>query len=114
MARVKKAKKRADPPSYGDAVRTLARDHARDDKGIREIWSFDDPSGEALRFVEVYDEQLPAENGVVQAVVFGRSPESPYALEIALLSRADWDRVQKGTLKLPEHWAGSPGRRVKG
>lgn len=116
MAAVKKKTKRRTPrPDYDEAVRSLAREHARVDRSIREIWSFDDPAGKVVRVIEVYgDHLLPPENGVVQAVRFGRSSTSPFPLEIALLSLADWKRLEKGALLLPSGWGDAPPRKVKG
>lgn len=102
------------PRNYKDAVANLAESHSGADESILEIWSFDDPAGRVVRFVEVSDAELPAENGVVHAVRFGASPDFPFVSEIAMLSPADWQRVHDGSLKLPESWSSAGARKVRG
>jgi hypothetical protein len=102
------------PRDYRSAIDALAREHASVDTTIREIWSYDDPAQEVVRSVEVSDYELPAENGEVFTVRFGRSPDFPFPSEIALLSPEDWNRLQQGALRLPTAWGTVPARKVRG
>lgn len=103
------------PRDYHAAIDALAQEHREADSTIREVWSYDDPAERVVRFVEVSDyELLPAENGDVFTMRLKPSQEFPFVTEFALLTPADWERLRRGDLRLPDDWGNAQPRQVGG
>ena len=87
-----------------DTARELAEAHRTEDPDTTDIFLSPDPAGQEVRLVEVSGSVGTANE--VLPFRFGPAPEYgvPFASVVILLSRAEWEAVRAGTLRLPEGW----------
>ena len=87
------------PKTYDDAVEILATWHG--DEGIV-IYHSPDPDSKVVRLVEVSNHF--ADDDELRPVTMGASVDFPFPSSVLLLSKADWEQVQRGTKSLPVGW----------
>ena len=101
------------PKSYESAVRVLAAAHAAG-QGSVEIYHVPDPQQHVVRLIEVSDAfpeggvDRPTQPGGMERVVpvfpLGPAKDFPFRSEIAQITRAEWQQLRQGSLKLNRNW----------
>lgn len=90
------------PNKYEQAVRELARSHARELGNGVTIYALLDETGRDVQLLEVTSRTAPL--GWVMVVPFAASKEFPFRTRIAQITPDEWKRVRSGEMSLPEGW----------
>jgi hypothetical protein len=92
-------------------VRTVVEHHLATADRLRQIWWFPTPpeSERRVYVLEVDDEALPEQGPRALAWAFSALHDYP-AVAVAMVTPADWQRIESGALLLPAGW--DWGRRV--
>jgi hypothetical protein len=84
-------------------VATLVQEHFELEEDLEQIvWLKKGPPSE-IRLLEV--NRNTAATGMVEVFGFAPSADVPYPLRIAEITPDEWERVQNGTISLPESWS---------
>lgn len=101
------------PNTYESAVCVLAAAHASGEASV-EIYYLPDPERRVVRLIEVSDTfpeggvERPAPPGRMERIVpvfpLGPSKDFPFRSEVAQITRAEWEQLRQGILKLNRDW----------
>jgi len=101
------------PKTYESAVRVLAAAHASADVSV-EIYYMPDLQQRVVRLIEVSDAfpeggvEKPAPTGGIERVApvfpMGSAKDFPFRSEIVQITRAEWEQLRQGSLKLNRDW----------
>jgi hypothetical protein len=101
------------PKTYERAVCVLAAAHAAGDVSV-EIFHLPDPKQRVVRLIEVSDafpdggvERPTPPSGmerVVPVFPLGPAKDFPFRSEVAQITRAEWEQLRQGKLKLNRDW----------
>ena len=101
------------PLTYDDAVRTLADAHVAGDPAM-DVYLVRDPQARVVRLIEVSDafpdggvERPILPTGferIVPVFPMGPARDFPFRSEIVQVTRAEWDRLRTGQLRLNRDW----------
>ncbi len=90
------------PHHYEEAVTLLANWHRDLEDASFTAYSFPDPQGASVRLLEVSD-RFPSVDAI-RPVRFGQSADFPFPSAVAQVASRDWQRIESGSLPLPEGW----------
>ena len=90
------------PKTYEDAVLALARWHAEGHDQDMDVYSIPDPNKATVQLIEVSG--VFPETGHLTPLAMGRSDDFPFKSCVALVTRSEWEYVQRGEIPMPEGW----------